>query len=145
MNIFKHFRRNNDLIVNGAKCVIGKNEKGEEVYFLIARAHESYPVYGPAIQDALERNKREIDAAEKRSKAEHTKLRSDIVLKVFADNCIKGWSNVEGADGSLLEYTEENIRKIYDELPELIEELYKFGVDDSNYVGSFDEEESLKN
>ena len=66
-------------------------------------------------------------------------------MKVFADNCIKGWANVEGADGNLLEYTEENIRKIHDELPELIEELYKFGVNDSNYVGSFDEEESLKN
>lgn len=144
MNIFKHFRRNNDLIVQGALCVIGEDDDGKEISFRIARAHDSYAVFQNSVQDKIESKKRTLDSLAKTDKRAESKLRTELVLAAFVETCIKGWSNVKDENGNDLPYSEDALQKIAD-LPELVEDLFKFASTDSNYVGEFDEKESLKN
>lgn len=144
MNIFKAFKRNDDLIVKGAKLVLGETEEGKEISFRIARAHESYPDFQAAVQDGLEKNKRTLDSLDKTDKKAESKLRTDIVMSAFVSTCIKGWENVQAEDGTDLVYGEDSIKKLA-ELPELIEEMFKFASTDKNYVGEFDAKGALKN
>lgn len=145
MNIFKAYKRKTDLIVHGAKMIIGEDDEGKEISVRIARAHESYPLFQNAVQDALESKKRTLDSLEKSDKKAAGKLRSEIVMSAFASTCIKSWENVSDADGTPLECTEANIQLVADALPELMEDLFKFGSTDSNYIGEFDEGDALKN
>lgn len=144
MNIFKAFKRNDDLIVKGAKLVIGETAEGKEISFRIARAHESYPDFQSAVQDGLEKNKRALDSLDKTDKKAESKLRTDIVMSAFVSTCIKGWENVQAEDGTDLVYSEDAIKALA-ELPELIEEMFKFASTDKNYVGDFDAQGALKN
>lgn len=144
MNIFKAFKRNADLIVHGAKIVLGETDDGKEISFRVARAHESYPEFQSAVQDGLEKNKRTLDSLEKTDKKAESKLRTDIVMSAFVSTCIKSWDNVKDENDADLAYGEDSLKKLA-ELPELIEELFKFASTDKNYVGEFDAEGALKN
>lgn len=144
MNIFKKYKRNGDLIVNGAACVIGVDDKGEDVVIMVARSHESYPVFKVALQDSMEKNKDALDSLGKTDKKAEADLRSTIVLDVLIDTCIKGWKGLTDEDDSLLEYNEANVQKLK-QLPELVEKLWRFSNDDTNYIGSFDEKAAVKN
>ena len=68
MNIFKAYKRNEDLIVKGAKMVLGETDDGKEISIRIARAHESYPEFQNEVQSLLEQNKRKLDSLAKSDK-----------------------------------------------------------------------------
>lgn len=144
MNIFKAYRRNDDLIVKGAPKVIGVADNGEDIVIRVARAHESNEVFQNEVQDIIEKNRRKLDALSRTDKKASDKLRSDYVLQAFVYTCIKGWDNLADEAGADLPYTEESLQKLA-ALPELIEDLFKFASDDKNYVGDFSEKEALKN
>lgn len=145
MNLFTAYKRNDDLIVHGARIVLGVTSDNKEISMRIARAHESYPDFQSAVQDKIEQNKRTLDSLEKSDKKASAKLRSDLVMAAFCETCIKSWENVQDKDGTVLECNEANIQRLATELPELMEELFKFASTDSNYVGEFDEKGALKN
>lgn len=145
MNLFKQFRRNDDLIKHGARFVAGMTDDEKEISFMIARAHQSNEVFQTAVQRGLEAKRRTLDSLAKSDKIAEGKLRSKIVLSAFAEHCIKSWENVRDENDQVLEYSEESIQKIATMLPELIEEMFEFASDDSNYVGEFDEKEAVKN
>lgn len=145
MNIFKAYKRNEGLIVKGAKLVLGETDDGKEISMRIARAHESYPEFQNEVQSLLEQNKRKLDSLAKSDKKAENKLRGDLVMSAFASTCIKSWENVRDDQDNELVCNEESIQKIADTLPELLEDLFKFATTDSNYVGDFDEGKALKN
>lgn len=145
MNIFKSYKRNADLIVAGAKFVAGETDDGKEISIRVARAHESYEPFQNEVQALLEKNKRKLDSLAKSDKKAENKLRGDLVMSAFASTCIKSWENVRDEQDNEMVCNEESIQKIANELPELLEDLFKFSTTDSNYVGEFDEGEALKN
>lgn len=55
-----------------------------------------------------------------------------IMIKVFIESCLVSWKGVE-ADGKELECNTENAVKLFLELPELFDLLYKQSNDTENY------------
>ena len=145
MNLFKAFKRNDDLIKHGRRHVVGETDNGQEIAFIVARAHESNEKFQAEVQRRLEAKRRTLDSLAKSDKTRESKLRTEIVMSAFAEVCIKGWENVADENDQPLEYSEENVQKIATLLPELLEDLFKFASDDTNYVGEFDEADALKN
>lgn len=62
-----------------------------------------------------------------------------IMIKVFVESCLVSWKGIE-ADGKELECNLENAVKLFMELPELFDLLYKHANDTENYredLGNF--------
>jgi len=53
----------------------------------------------------------------------------DILKTVLIKTVILGWENVAGLDGKILEFTEKNVRKILDDLPDLYDEVLNYATD----------------
>lgn len=139
MDIFKQFKRNDDTIVNGAKLIL--DAKGE-AFILVARMHQSNPQFKKAGQKMMQQNQRQLDAIT--DDAERQELLASLSEMAAADVCITGWEGLE-VDGQPFVYSKENAHRIRTELPELFEQIVQFATTSSNYVGTFDEDESLKN
>lgn len=56
----------------------------------------------------------------------------EIQAQIFVDTCLVGWIGVE-SDGKPLEFTRENALKLFEELPELFDTLWRYGNDFQNY------------
>lgn len=137
MNIFAQFKRDNDRIVSGAPFEI---EKG--VVIMVARMHESNPAFKKLAQQYMTEKQASLDAI--KDVTERTEATAKLSEDAFAQTCIKSWTGIEDANG-LIECTPENIERLRKEVPELWDSIMRFGMNPANYLGSFDEEESLKN
>lgn len=140
MDISKKFKRDADKIVNGAKMFL---DEANDVYILVARMHISNPVFKKAGQAKAERNQAELERV-KNDDVKRNEFLERVGQETVADVLITGWNNLE-FDGQPFEYSVENAHRIKNELPELFEEIMNFAIDPRNYVGTFDEDTSLKN
>jgi len=140
MDIFKQFRRDEDRIVSGAKFYL---DKANDVWIKVARMHESNPVFKKAGQAKAEFHQAELERL-KDNKEAHTEFLNKLGAETMADVLITGWNNLE-MNGEPFAYSVDNAHLIRTELPELFEQLTQFALNPKNYVGSFNEEESLKN
>ena len=137
MNIFKQFKRNDDRIVNGAKF-----EVDDQAYMMLARMHESNPAFKAAAQRLMQEHQSRIDAI--KDPEARTQAVSELSYQAFAETCVKSWHKIEDGDNEL-ECNAANIDRIKKELPELWEGMCKFALNPSNYLGTFDEDASVKN
>lgn len=140
MDIFKKFKRNEDTTVNGAKMFL---DKDNDVYILVARMHQSNPVFKKAGQAKSERHQAELERY-KDDENKRNELLERLGQETVADVLITGWNGLE-MNGEPFEFTPENAHRIRNELPELFEQIMQFALDSRNYVGTFDEDASLKN
>lgn len=139
MDIFKQFKRNDDVIVNGAKMILDAEGK---VYILVGRMHQSNPKFKKAGQKMMEQHQRQIDAIV--DDAAKQEFISDLSSMAAAEVLITGWEGLE-MNGQPFPFSTDNAHRIRTELPELFEQIMAFALDSKNYVGTFNEEESLKN
>lgn len=65
----------------------------------------------------------------------------DILKKSFIKGCLRGWENIENADGVEIPFTEENADKLFSDLPDLFEHLMEQANDLSLYLDEQLEEE----
>lgn len=136
MDILKKFKRNDDLIVHGTKMILG-----EGTYINIARMHDSNPQFKKVTEQLSRQRQSAIDAANERDK---NKIFGEIAEEGFAQVCVTGWSGIE-MDGVVVECNSLNIARVKTEVPELWSEMMSFAMNKANYVGSFDEDASVKN
>lgn len=67
-----------------------------------------------------------------------------LLEKAFAQVCITKLTNIR-IGGDVIEADAIGIARIRSETPEFFQKMMQFAMDDSNYVGSFNEENSVKN
>lgn len=146
MNLYKKFARNESRsVITGAPLLLSV-EDGESSIMYVARAHYSNPEYNAALEELQRKNQQKLEALRKAGDKKATaEYESDLVIEAIALTCVKGVDNVTGEDGMPFVVTPANVVKLFKDLPELAEKVLVFAVDASNYVGTFDEDESLKN
>ena len=148
MNIFKKFKANEARsVITGAPFVIGTDDNGNDAIIYIARAHHSNPEYKAEIDRLMQQHQSKLNNLSKdKDKAAHTKFIGELVELAIKRTCIKAWSdNITDENNLPLLYSEASIEKLWADLPDLVDDIVSFAINSANYVGSFDEEESLKN
>lgn len=142
-NIYAKYQRNEKRAQDGAPMVLGKNDDGNDVIIFVKRLHPSNVAFKNYVEAAQKQHQREVDSKIKSVRDEiSTKITSDAV----EHTCIVGWTeNMQDAQGNLISFTPENVARIRNDLPELFDAIIIFGADDANYVGTFDESETVKN
>lgn len=141
MNIWD-LQRNETRIAHGAVMVLGKNAEKQDVSVTVARIHHSNKAFQTAAENIKKIRQTEIDSAKPE---DLQKIMSEITTEAAKISCITGWANFTFKDGSPMPCTQENIEFIHTTLPELFDRIVQFGVSDANYLGTFNEEDSVKN
>lgn len=117
--LFKNYKTDKSAEVNGVPVTVGINEDDKsKINFILARAGGNNKAYGAALTTKSEPHAQAIAAG-----ALPEELAEEITKEVFVDSVLKGWENVRDADNKPLEFSKENALKLFDELPDLFEEL----------------------
>lgn len=142
-DLYAKYKRNEARVQEGAPMIIGQTADGEDVIIYVARIHSSNAQFKAYVENLRRTNKRKLDTATPDEQNEiYTKFAEDAAEAT----CVKGWTaNMQDMDGNLIAYSPEAVHKIRTDLPELFTAIMDFGADASNYVGSFDENEAVKN
>lgn len=144
MNIFSKFKRNDDAINNGKLMVIGY-ENDKPIGVIVARIHESNVKYETQLANVKKLRQSELDRIRKADEEQFQKVITKITEDVICESCIVGFVGLTDENGATFEFTPENVRRIKDDLPELFDKIVLFGTDSANYVGEFNEADSVKN
>lgn len=136
MELLKRYKRDTGRTEKGFKFVLGK-----DAYIRIARMHDSNPQFKAATDALVRQRQHELDNLKGRSKNE---AYADIAEAAFGQVCITEIVGVTLGD-DVITADAIGIARIKTEVPELWQELMTAAIDASNYIGEFDEENSLKN
>lgn len=136
MDLLKRYKRNDDLIAHGAKLDLGGG-----AYVLLARMHESNPQFKTVTETLSRQRQHELDNLKGRAK---TDVYGDIAEEAFAQVCITKVAGIT-INGEAIAADAIGIARMRSETPEFWQDMMAFAMDKTNYVGSFDEDASVKN
>lgn len=145
MNIFAKFKRNNDAINNGKLMVLGYDADSKPIGVLVARIHESNLQYEAYLNNIKKTRQTELDRIRKVDEEQFQKVIMSLTEEAISSTCIVGFVGLKDENGNDLTFTRENVDRIKCELPELYDKICAFGSDPTNYVGEFNEADSVKN
>lgn len=148
MNIYKKFKTNEARsVITGAPLVIGTDANGKDAIIYVARAHHSNPEYKAEVDRLTQQNQSKLNNLNKdKDKSDYNKFLGELVELAIKRTCVKSWTdNITDEHDLPLLYSDASIEKLWADLPELADDIIQFALNASNYVGTFDEDESLKN
>ena len=118
MNLYKQFKTNPDLEKSGIFIEYGKNSKGENISFKVARAGGDNVRYTKYLESKLKPHRRllQLDSMD-------PKLLESIILDAFCNAVLISWSGVEGEDGKEIKFSTDAAIKLFTDLPELYKDL----------------------
>lgn len=136
MDLLSRYKRHDDLIQHGAILELGEGASAH-----IARMHDSNPQYKKVTEQLARQRQYELDNLKGQKK---NTAYAEIAEEAFAQVCITKLTNIR-IGGDVIEADAIGIARIRSETPEFFQKMMQFAMDDSNYVGSFNEENSVKN
>lgn len=138
MSLYKRFETSKKLATEGAPLHFPKNDNGTVPTLFIARAHSSNQLHAAAVKDVYTpevikglENMPDDDVAQ-------------MTIEVFLRGSLMGWENIEDRDGAPLEFSKENARQFFTDLPEVFEIAQRFATNLSNYL-KVAEDNAVKN
>src|SRR5262245_48481461 len=118
MSLYKQFKTDSSLEKAGILLQYGKNSKGADICIRIARASMANEPYAKRMEAKVKPFRRQIQ-----NETIERALLAGIVREVFAETIVLGWENVEDADGNTQPFTKENCLKLFNDLPDLFEDI----------------------
>lgn len=136
MDILERYKRDDKRIADGFKF-----ELGQGAFIRVARLHESNPRFKKVTETLSRQRQHEIDRLKGAAKAA---VFAEITEEAFAQI---GITEIVGVTigGEEIKADPTGIARIRSEVPELWNDLIREACTDANYIGSFDEDESVKN
>lgn len=128
-SLFKQYKTDKKTEVDGIWVDFPKNEDGTVPQFLVARVGPSNPKYVAA----YERNSKPY-RSQIRKEMLSEELSAKVLYTSFAEGCIRDWRNVQDAEGKPLPCTRENAIWLFNQLPELYNDLYTVASNYSTYA-----------
>jgi hypothetical protein len=135
--LYQQFRTDPDIEIKGIILQYGKNSKDVPIEIRIARAGGG--------------NQRYLKALEKRTKPFRRQIQSDtldrdiqreVLIEVYADTVVLGWSGVEDEKGAPLPFTRENVIKLFNDLPDLFNDVMDMSVKATLFRSEMQESQS---
>lgn len=118
MSLYKMFKTDTVKENDGVPIRYSPDENGDVPTFYIARQGKTNKAYASALEKLFKPYQREITLG-----ALGNKKAEQIVQTAFIRGVLKGWENVKGPSGEMLEFNEDNARKLFLDLPDLYEDL----------------------
>ena len=118
--LFKQFKTNEDLEVNGVKIEFHEaiNEDGTVPTFIISRMGKANKAYTKALEAATRPYRRQIELGTMKNEVAEKLFKS-----VFIDTVLKGWENVRDEKDDALEFSKESALGLLEALPDVYERL----------------------
>lgn len=118
MSLYSQFKTEESLEKTGVRVTYGPNSKGKEIAILVGRAGGKNEAF-QRVADAVYKPFRRQISNETISRE---KLR-ELSYIVYARAVVKGWENVEDGEGNPLAFNEENVIKVFNDLPALFDDV----------------------
>lgn len=118
MNLYQQFKTDSNAETGGIDLNYGENSKGQPILIKIARAGGSNKKYQKVIAELSRPHRRSIQSETLPPEKSDALLR-----KAFARSVVLGWSGVEDAEGKPMDYSEENVEKLFKDLPDLFADV----------------------
>lgn len=131
MSLYKLFKTAENLETDGIWLEYGQNSKGQPIQIKIARAGGRNVAFAKALEKATRPYRKALQNG-----VMDNKVAERIYREVFTDTVLRGWANVEGPDGNPLQFSRENALKLFEDLPDLYNDLREQAIN----MGLFREE-----
>jgi len=118
MSLYKQFENNEKVENEGIWIDYPENEDGTTPAFKISRMYKGNKKYSKTLNKAIKPHKRAIQLETLSEKAS-TKL----MLGVFVNSIVLDWRNVQNEEGETMQFSKENAVKLFEDLPELYDDL----------------------
>lgn len=118
MSLYKQFATDTNLEKSGIELQYGENANGDEIIIRIARAGGSNTAYTKRMESLVKPYRRQIQA-----ETIDNKVLEKLVMQAFAETVVLGWENVEGRDGTVLEFNVANVIQLFTDLPDLFKDV----------------------
>lgn len=113
-SLYSMFKTDTSLETEGVELKYGETENGDDIVIVIARAGGSNKQYQKALTTKLRPYRRQAETGTLAKE-----VADDIMLDVFAETVVKSWRNITDADGNVLQFNAENVKKVFRDLPDL--------------------------
>jgi hypothetical protein len=119
MSTYKKFKTDTKSECDGVILDFGEGEQ-----YRIARAGGSNKAYLRAIEKTNRKYRRQIQLGILKEETSAKILRA-----IFSDTIVLGWEGVTGPSGEPLEFTRENAIKLFEDLPDLFDNIREAAAD----------------
>lgn len=116
--LYSKFKTNPKLEKDGVPIVYGENSKKQPITFVLARAGGANEEYERRMRAELKPYRRQLQ-----TETMDDRLLKKIMKKVFVQTCIRDALNLEDENETALAFTEDNVIKVLDDLPDIYEDL----------------------
>ena len=118
MSLYKQYATDANLEKTGIELQYGENANGDEIIIRVARAGGSNTAYTKRMEALVKPYRRQIQA-----ETIDNKVLEKLVMQAFAETVVLGWENVEGRDGTVLEFNVANVIQLFTDLPDLFKDV----------------------
>lgn len=118
MSLYKQFKTDGDIEKKGIILSYGENERGEEIWFRIARAGGANRAYERAVEAKTRPYRRQIQ-----NESADPVVLERVLREVYAETIILAWGGVDTPDGEPLAFSRENAVKLLHDLPDLFRDI----------------------
>lgn len=137
--LFKQFKTNSVMEIEGARIEFpeAENDDGTIPTFILARTGKSNKAYSKALEAATRPYRRQIELGTLKND-----VAENLFVKVFINNILKGWENVQDEDGKAIPFSKAAAEKLFDEMPDVYERLQFESKESANFRDAALEEEA---
>ncbi len=118
MSLYSQFATNKDAEVEGVWVEYGANEDGSIPAFKISRMSKANKKYTKSLERATRPHRRAIEL-----ETMNNDLAERLFMEVFVDTVLLDWKCIKQRDGEELEFCKKNALKLFEDLPELYDDL----------------------
>ena len=118
MSLYSQYKTDQDLEVNGIVLNYGKNSKGQNIDIRIARAGGSNTKFAKVAEVVLKPYRRQLN-----NETLDITVLDGLFRIIYAKAVVVGWSGVEDEAGNPLDFTEQNVVKVFEDLPDLFADV----------------------
>jgi len=118
MSLHSQFATDKKAEVDGVWVEYGANDDGTIPGFKISRMSKANKKYTKALERATRPHRRAIEL-----ETMNNDLAERLFMEVFVDTVLLDWKDIQDRDGENLELTKESALKLFNELPELYDDL----------------------
>ena len=118
MSLFKQFKTDASLETKGVIIQYGYTDQGKPIQIKICRAGGANTAYSRVLEAKVKPYRRQIQ-----NDTMDRDTMIAIMREVFADTVVIGWENVQDDEGNEMLFSRENVIKMFEELPELFEDI----------------------
>lgn len=118
MNLYNAFATDQSAEINGVVLDYGPNSKNEPIQIRVARAGGANAKFAKVLEHKLRPYKRALA-----NDTMDSKMAERLMIEAFAEAVVISWNGVEDREGNEIEFTKENIVKLFTDLPDLFRDV----------------------